>query len=246
MSQSDHKTLALVQLADGVAHELNNIFTAVVGNLSLLNEQYGDQHPVVESVGEVLRTARRGMELSARLQAFAGRQQLRAKSVNVTRVVRSTIDVLRQSLLGGVSVNVALSSANCIAILDEEKLGTAIVELVNNAVAAMATPGSLSIDVSTVRFDDEDDDEDAGDLVMRSYVCVKVIDTGRGMPPDVAQRALDPLFTTKAANINSGWGLARVAGFVRQSRGQIIVDSKVGLGTRVEMYFPLAADLEVR
>jgi signal transduction histidine kinase len=239
MSQSDYKTMALVQLADSVAHELNNIFTAVVGNLSLLNEQYGDQHPVVESVGEVLRTARRGMELSARLQAFAGRQQLRARSVNVARVVRSTIDALRQSLLRGVSVNVALTSADCIAIVDEEKLGMAVAELVSNSVAAMALPGNLSIDVSAVRFDDEDGIEDTVGLPTRSYVCIKVIDTGCGMPPDVAQRALDPLFTTKAANINAGWGLARVAGFVRQSQGQIIVDSKVGLGTRVEMYFPL-------
>lgn len=240
MSQSDHKTLALVQLADGVAHELNNIFTAVVGNLALLNEQFGDQHPVVETVGEVLRTARRGMELSARLQAFAGRQQLRARPVSVTRVMRKTLNALRESLLREVTLNVALAPHDCIAIVDEEKLSLAITELVSNAVAAMTPPARLSIDVAPTCFD-ADDQPGWEERARGAYVCIKVIDTGRGMPPEIARRATDPLFTTKPRSINAGWGLSRVAGFVRQSRGQLVIDTQVGLGTRIEIYLPLVS-----
>lgn len=234
MADTDKMT-ALVELAGAVAHELNNIFTAVTGNLSLLDEDL--QGEPSYRINEVIRTAQRGINLSSKLQAFAGRQPLRRAQVNVNRLVGIIARNLSMDLLRGVNLRVLLCNEPCISFVDEDKLGSCCSEILHNAIAAMPKGGQITVETRLIGADKPA----MASPVSRpgDYVLIAISDTGKGMSPEVAARAVDPLFTTKEPGINSGWGLSNCAGFIRQSGGYITLASKVGLGTRVEIYLPL-------
>ena len=231
------KMTALVELAGAVAHELNNIFTAVAGNLSLLDEELPDRESSTR-IGDVIRTAQRGIALSAKLQAFAGRQPLKRKRVDVNSLVGKLVQELPRNLLTKTHVRISLAREECICLVDEDKLRACIVEVLRNALAAMPDGGQIAVE--TRRYV-------AGESIVANmpalrpgqYIVIAVSDAGKGMSPEVAARAIDPLFTTKAPGINAGWGLSNCAGFVRQSGGHLMLASRVGLGTRVEIYLPL-------
>jgi signal transduction histidine kinase len=241
MAVSDsEKMMALVELAGSVAHELNNIFTAVTGNLSLLDEDLGDGDTSAR-IGEVIRTAERGMLLSSKLQAFAGRQPLKRKRVDVNRLVGLLVQDLPPNLLNAVHLRVSLARGELPSFIDEDKLRASVQEVLRNALAAMPKTGGQIIVETRLCDTASQTEKDALLLRPGRYVLVAVSDTGKGMSDEVAKRAVDPLFTTKTPGINAGWGLSNCAGFVRQSGGYMTLASRVGLGTRVEFYLPLQA-----
>src|ERR1700710_81717 len=129
---------ALVELAGAVAHELNNIFTAVAGNLSLLEENDADRNACI---GDVLRTAQRGIVLSSKLQAFAGRQPLRRQRLDVSRLAGLVVRDLPAAKLDNVHLHIALAREDCICFVDEEKLRASLEEILRNALAAMLPSG---------------------------------------------------------------------------------------------------------
>jgi signal transduction histidine kinase len=229
---------ALVELAGAVAHELNNIFTAVTGNLSLLDEELPDGSETGARLGEVIRTAQRGIVLSSKLQAFAGRQPLRRKRIDVSRLAGRVVQELPAEQLENVHIRIALAREACPSFVDEDKLRACLGEILRNALSAM--PGGGQIVVET-RIHTAGDAPAKNALALRPgrYAMVAIGDTGKGMAPEIAARAVDPLFTTKTPGINAGWGLSNCAGFVRQSGGYMTLASKPGLGTRVEIYLPL-------
>lgn len=232
------KMHALVELAGAVAHELNNIFTAVSGNLSLLDDQLDDGDEAKARVGDVMRTAQRGIVLSSRLQAFAGRQPLKRKRVDVNRLVGRVIQDLPMSSLDGVHVRALFARETCCSFVDEDKLRDAVLAVLHNAIAA--TDKGAQIIVETRHHEAHETPTPAMPALRPGrYVMIAVSDTGKGMPPDIAARAVEPLFTTKTPGINAGWGLSACAGLVRQCGGYMTLASKVGLGTRVEFYLPL-------
>jgi signal transduction histidine kinase len=230
----EEKVEALVQLAATVAHELNNIFTAVSGNLSLLEDSFEHQSISAKVVDDVIQTARRGIELSEKLQAFAGRQKLNRSPFDLNSVVASTIADLKRSTLQHVDVELGLTASTCIVATDEEKFVRVLEELARNAAAAMDSRGQLIVATTASILNERQ----VGRLPAGSYVRLSIQDSGRGMPPEIAKRALDPVFSTKAGH--HGWGLARSAGFVRQSGGEIVLSSKPGRGTTANIFLPRA------
>jgi len=228
-TETSEKTAALMQLAGVVAHELNNIFTAVAGNLSLIDHAATEKEEMVATIRDVVRAAQRGIDLTAKLQAFAGRQPLKRKRVDVNHAVASTIRGIERDELRAIDVRIRLVKSICAVFVDEEKFCDTIVELARNAKAAMPDGGTLDVETRIER----------GTNHSGFVALVRVCDTGRGMPEDVAARALDPLFTTKKQGINTGWGLSRCAGFIRQCGGRMSISSRVGLGTEVEIRLPL-------
>jgi signal transduction histidine kinase len=229
MSEQDKMT-ALVQLAGGVAHELNNIFTAVMGNLSLLDETGLDDEQSAATIRDVVRSAQRGIALSAKLQAFAGHQALKRERIDLHRLIVATLRPLQSTLLRHVDLRIRLADGDCLVFADAERLSETITEIANNAQAAMPNGGRLLVETTL---------HDAPQS--RPYVRIAISDSGTGMPPEVAARALDPLFTTKHKHINAGWGLSNCVGFVRQSGGQMAIASAPGQGTRVDIFLPLQA-----
>jgi signal transduction histidine kinase len=226
------KEEALVQLAGSVAHELNNIFTAVAGNLSLLEASLDEDIPKASLVSDVIRTANRGIELSQKLQAFAGRQKLNRTRFDLNQSVARAIADLKRSLLRNIDIELSLLPASCVVAADEEKFQHVVEELIKNAAAAMNHRGWIVVATNQLVLQDNQ----VGRLPAGHYVRLNVRDSGGGMNPDVMRRALDPLFSTRSGH--QGWGLAKSAGFVRQCGGEIVLSSIRGQGTAAEIYFP--------
>lgn len=216
---------ALVQLAGTVAHELNNIFTAVAGNLSLLDQDFSGEQSI--TYRDIVRAAQRGIDLTSKLQAFAGRQRMDRRSIDLNKVISRTLTRLRHTL-SGVELDVALGNTEFIVYADEQKLSDTIVELIKNARTAMGDTGGRLI-VRTQR-------QQRGS---HPQVLLSIADNGSGMTPDVMARATEPLFTTNPHGIKAGWGLSNCAGFVRQSGGNMTLTSEPGRGTTVELSLPL-------
>ena len=222
------KMTALVQLAGTVAHELNNIFTAVTGNLSLLDQEIADSGNPSVTVRDIVRAAQRGIDLTSKLQAFAGRQRLNRRSIELNTVVSRAVVGLRLTLTG-ISIKIALADAQFIVYADEQKLSDTIVELIKNACAAMA-PAQGSLTIKTERRQQGN---------RHPQVLLSIADNGCGMTPEVAARATEPLFTTSPHGVKAGWGLSNCAGFIRQSGGTMTLASEAGRGTTVEIVLPL-------
>lgn len=217
---------ALVQLAGTVAHELNNIFTAVAGNLSLLDQDFSGEQSVTYQ--DIVRAAQRGIDLTSKLQAFAGRQRLDRRSIDLNAVVTRTLTRLRHTL-SGVELDVALGDSQFIVYADELKLSDTVIELIKNARTAMSdTGGRLTIRTQRLQRGNN-----------HPHVLLSITDNGAGMTPDVMARAAEPLFTTGPHGIKAGWGLSNCAGFVRQSGGTMTLTSEPGRGTTVELSLPL-------
>lgn len=225
---SGDKTTALVQLTGTVAHELNNIFTAVTGNLSLLDQEmlaHGEQNGTVR---DLMRAVQRGIALTAKMQAFAGRQRLHRQHLDLNHLVATTLQVLRPSL-STVDLRLKLAEGKFVVYIDQDRMVEAIGELVKNARAALPqTGGRLTVETLA-----------AEDARKRPCVLLRVRDNGRGMTPDILARATEPLFSTNPHGIHTGWGLSNTSGFVRQSGGLLTISSQAGSGTSVDILMPL-------
>ena len=222
----------LVHLAGTVAHELNNIFTAVTGNLSLLESGAAHEGDNAGLIKDVLRTANRGIELSHRLQAFAGRQKLNLTLFDLNQSVATVITGLKRSVLRHVDIDLALMPTACFVAADEEKFEHMLQELARNAAAAMNHRGWIIIRTEHATLSTGE----VGKLPVGQYVKLIVRDSGSGMSPDVMRRALDPLFSTRPGH--QGWGLAECAGYLRQCGGDIILTSTKGQGAAAAIYLP--------
>ena len=233
---------ALVHLAGEVAHELNNIFTAVTGNLSLLSEQVELEGVPAGMIEEISRTAQRGIALSQKLQAFAGRQPLKRKPVDIGRVLLDSARELGEILPGSVKISLTRPAPGSVCFVDEDKLRATLKELATNAVTAMDGRGTLGFEVIRQSVGSNND----LNLRAGAYACIRVTDSGPGMEPEIAARALDPLFSTRTSHISAGWGLSNCAGFLRQSGGCMHLRTNAGAGTAVELYFPLNVSAPAR
>jgi PAS domain S-box-containing protein len=232
------KMEALGQLTGGIAHDFNNLLTVVMGSAELLREAKDParQQALAETI---MRAAERGSELAHRLLAFARRQPLAPKTIDVNHLVQGMQSLLAQTLGEHIEVRVAAAAKLLPAHVDGGQLETAILNLAINARDAMPAGGRLTIETRNVHLD-PGFMAGVGDPPPGDYVMVAVSDTGMGMTPEVKARAFDPFFTTKDFGKGSGLGLSMVYGFVRQSGGYVTLYSEPGLGTTVKLYFPPA------
>jgi signal transduction histidine kinase len=152
----------------------------------------------------------------------------------VVQVLAGTVRLLREKLPKNINLELAPLSKSFTSFVDEEKLRSMLLELASNAVVAMNGKGSLRFETVEISVDAENE------LGLRagSYLRIAVSDDGKGMEPDIAARALDPLFSTRSSHINVGWGLSNCAGFARQSGGAMHLRTAAGNGTSVEIYIP--------
>lgn len=233
------KMEAVGQLTGGVAHDFNNLLTVVLGNAALLVEAL-ERDPELRSQAElVYAAAQRGANLTRRLLAFSLKQVLEPRSTDVNRLVGRMDGLLRSALGGQVEITTVLSKDLWPATVDPAQLESAILNLAVNARDAMPGGGSLRIETENRGPDERhgpyDPEERSG-----SYVVVTVSDSGGGMTPEVAARAVEPFFTTKEVGKGTGLGLSMVYGFVKQSGGFLTLTSELGRGTTVKLFLPRA------
>ena len=230
------KSEAIGQLTGGVAHDFNNLLTAMMGNLDcIVGKAPGTE--VAKHADAALRAARRGANLTQQLLAFARQQRLEPKPTNINELVGAMSELLVRSLGGTIRVELALSRSLWTALIDPNKIESAILNLAINARDAMTDGGTLTLETANLRV--EPLTRVAG-LAPGDYVMIAVADTGNGMPEEVRERAFDPFFTTKDVGKGSGLGLSQVYGVARQSGGTAEIHSIVGQGTTVRIYLPRA------
>ncbi len=232
---------AVGQLTGGLAHDFNNLLTVVIGNLDLLEESVGANPAAADHAARAMKAATRGAALTKQLLAFARRQPLDAKVLDINERVSATLDLLRRTLGEEIEVRTALAPDLWPAMADPSQLETALVNLAINARDAMPKGGRLSIETANKRID-ESYVAKSFDAAPGDYVMLAVSDTGHGMPPEIVSRVFEPFFTTKPSGKGTGLGLSMVYGFVRQSQGHVQIYSEVGHGTSVRLYLPRSAD----
>jgi|HubBroStandDraft_6_1064221.scaffolds.fasta_scaffold23495_3 DNA-binding response OmpR family regulator/nitrogen-specific signal transduction histidine kinase len=223
--RQSQKMEAIGQLTGGLAHDFNNLLTAVVGNLDYIRMRSSE--PNVRRWAEnAFNAAQRGTKLTAQLLAFSRTQKLDTVPVDVNALIDGMRDLLNQSLGANVTVKFELETSLPPATADVNQLELAVLNLSINSRDAMPEGGTVTITTATAN---------------PNSIVVSVADTGAGMPPDVLARAFDPFFTTKPTGKGTGLGLSQVYGIVRQAGGEVVIDSKVGKGTKVSLRLPRAA-----
>jgi PAS domain S-box-containing protein len=232
------KMEAVGQLTGGIAHDFNNLLTGIVGSLDLLQTRLsqGRTDNVARYINAAMTSANRAAALTHRLLAFARRQPLIPKSVDVNQLVVSLEDLLRRTIGETIDLEILAADDLWCTLCDPNQLESALLNLAINARDAMPDGGKLTISTANARLDSVTADTPA--LSPGDYICIVVADSGVGMSAEVAARAFDPFFTTKPIGQGTGLGLSMIYGFARQSNGHATIDSKMGQGTSVKLYLP--------
>ena len=228
------KMEAIGQLTGGVAHDFNNVLQIISGNLHLL-QMVGDVNPQgMARIENALNGVERGARLASHLLAFARRQPLQSAVVDLTPVLADMDDMLRR-VLGPRAVVIAdIATRLWNTDVDVSQLNNVILNLAINARDAMGGDGTLTIRARNLPSGSEQLSK-IGDG-QGDYVLIEIADTGSGMSSEVMQRAFEPFFTTKPTGQGTGLGLSMAYGFVKQSGGEIALQSTLGAGTCVQIY----------
>jgi signal transduction histidine kinase/FixJ family two-component response regulator len=235
--RQSQKMEAVGQLTGGVAHDFNNLLTVVLGNLEMLEEQLASEQGLVLLRG-ALDAVRSGAELTSKLLAFARRQPLEPKLIDLRDHIDEAATLLRRTLGETIEIRTSGPDDLPLALADPAQLQNAILNLTLNARDAMPNGGTLVLRVAASDTDPDNGAAHTEGVRPGRYVLLSVTDTGVGMPPEVRERAFEPFFTTKAAGQGSGLGLSMVYGFAKQSRGHARILSEPGQGTTVRIYLP--------
>jgi signal transduction histidine kinase len=229
------KMEAIGRLTGGVAHDFNNLLMAVLGNLDLLARRITDPKHL-KYIEQARAAGERGAKLTAQLLAFARRQRLEAKPIDVNQAVQAAAGLLRSTLGGGHVLDCETAPDLWPAIGDVTQVELMIVNLALNARDAMPEGGRIAISAANVRLTDPPAQPEAPPV--GEYAVITVADTGEGMAPEVVARAFEPFFTTKPIGKGSGLGLPQVLGLAKQLGGGVQIETAAGQGTTVRVYLP--------
>jgi len=227
---------AIGKLTGGIAHDFNNLLAAVIGGLGLLEKKAQLGEDEAKILGMTKRAAEQGSELVRRLLAFARKQTLEPRAIDMAELRSSVSDLLAHTLGGLVQLEWTISDDVSAAFADPAQLELALVNLIINARDAMPDGGTVLITVSPYVTKEED----FPGLTETSYISLCVSDDGMGIPAEHLEMVLEPFFTTKDVGKGSGLGLPMVYGFAKQSNGAFRIASEVGRGTRAELLIPYA------
>lgn len=231
------KMEAVGNLTGGVAHDFNNVLQIISGNLQMLAAT-GDADPLVRRrLNAAISGVERGAKLAAQLLAFARRQPLEPRVVNIARLLRNMDEMLRRALGEAFELETVVGGGLWNTSVDTNQLENVLLNLAINARDAMGAHGKLTIEVGNTLLDDSYADAHQ-EVNAGQYVMLAVTDTGSGMTPDVLERVFDPFFTTKPEGHGTGLGLSMVYGFVKQTGGHIKIYSEPGSGTCIKIYLP--------
>jgi NO-binding membrane sensor protein with MHYT domain/nitrogen-specific signal transduction histidine kinase/ActR/RegA family two-component response regulator len=230
---------ALGRLTGGVAHDFNNLLTVVIGALDVILRNPEDAARRQRLGQAALIAARRGQRLTAQLLAFARQQPLQPELRELNALIRQAEPLLRRAMSERVRLMVRLSDESAVARIDPAQFEATLLNLIVNAVdASTSAGGEIVVETKLCAVS-------AGEvatLAPGQYFRMSVADDGQGMSPDVIKHIFEPFFTTKPPGKGTGLGLSQVYGFVKQSGGEIQVDSAEGAGTRFSIFLPVTAE----
>jgi len=227
---------AVGQLTGGVAHDFNNLLMAVLGSLELLRKRVPDDPQILRLLDNATLGAKRGATLTQRMLAFARRQELDARPLDLARLTHGMSELLERSLGSQAQLEVDIPAGLPMVRADENQLELALLNLSVNARDAMPDGGVIRIGAGAEQVKSGD----ATGLAPGLYLRLTVRDTGEGMDEETLARATEPFFTTKGVGKGTGLGLSMVHGMTAQMGGRLVLKSKVGEGTVAEIWLPAA------
>ena len=228
---------AVGQLAGGVAHDFNNVLTAITSYCDLVATAVGDDRDARANVEGIRSAAARAAEMTQQLLAFSRRQVLELAPIDLNTALRDQSRLLERLLGDDISIRLSLAPDLDAVTMDAGQLGQIVMNLAVNARDAMPDGGVLTIETQNVELDRA---STTTGIVSGSFVLLAVSDTGCGMDADTAGRIFEPFFTTKDPGRGTGLGLSTVLGIVEQSGGRLSVYSEPGIGTTFKVYMPSA------
>ena len=227
---------AIGQLTGGVAHDFNNLLMAILGSLSLLRKKITPVPQNLKLLDNAILGAKRGATLTRRMLAFARRQDLDSRPIDLSQLVRGMTELLQSSIGPGISIETQFPLGLSNALVDENQLELAILNLCVNARDAMPEGGAIIISAREQIVEASH----ATQLPPGRYVCLTISDRGEGMDQETLQRATEPFYTTKGIGKGTGLGLSMVHGMAEQVGGRLILKSRKGEGTEVAIWLPVA------
>jgi C4-dicarboxylate-specific signal transduction histidine kinase/ActR/RegA family two-component response regulator len=228
------KMEAVGQLTGGVAHDFNNLLAVILSNLDLLRKRTKDDGRALRLIDGAIGGAQRGATLTQRLLAFARRQDLSPRVIDVPELVAGMSDLIRRSLGPEIQITTAFPASLPAVKADPNQLELVLLNMMVNARDAMPLGGAITISARAEIVGAGG----ASGLKPGSYVCITVTDTGLGMDAATLARATEPFFTTKGVGKGTGLGLSTVHGFAVQSGGTLRLTSQPGVGTTAEIWLP--------
>jgi two-component system cell cycle sensor histidine kinase/response regulator CckA len=239
------KMESLGTLAGGIAHDFNNILAGILGYASFLKSKLSPDHDFFKYVDTIERSAIRAADLTSKLLAFTRSDKVNHKPLNINKLIRETLEIIRHTIDKSISVETKLDDSLPTIVGDAGQIQQVVMNLCVNARDAMSHGGKLTISSEKVLSTDTDAQKPAA-VKAGAYLQVSVRDSGTGMDQDVLARIFDPFFTTKAKGQGSGLGLPVVYGIVKGHDGFITVGSQPGLGTVFNIYFPASSTPEIQ
>ena len=240
MLRQSQKMEAVGQLTGGIAHDFNNMLQGIAGSLELIQTRLAQGR--TEEVGRfalaAMTSVTRAAALTHRLLAFARRQALDSRPVNVNQLVVGMEELIRRTVGPAIVVEMVISGGLWPTLCDANQLENALLNLAINARDAMPEGGRLTVETANAHLDEAYARSQGDGLKPGQYVAVSVTDTGTGMPAEVAAQVFEPFFTTKPLGEGTGLGLSMLYGFVKQSEGHVRVYSEEGRGTTMRLYLP--------
>lgn len=245
MLLQSQKMEAIGRLTGGVAHDFNNLLTVILGNLQFLRKRVAGDERAQMLIDKISKAASSGGDLNNRLLSFSREQALERELIVVSEMLEEMKEFLTRLLGETIKLSMDISDHESAVLTDRTQLQNAILNICVNARDAMTRGGELLITTASVRrprhqITGEDSAEET------DYVEISLTDNGSGIPAEIQKQIFEPFFTTKEKERGTGLGLSTVYGFIRQSGGNITVNSREGEWTRFRIFLPLADTVTVQ
>ncbi len=239
--RQSHKLESVGRLAGGVAHDFNNMLGVILGHVEMALESVGENHELYPDLEEIQKAALRSAELTRQLLAFARKQTISPRILDVNQTIAGMLKMLRRLI--GENVELVWKPGTDLwpVYLDPVQLDQILANLAVNARDAIGEVGELILQTGNIALD-ETYCRDNPQCLAGDYVLISVSDTGCGMSPEILEHVFEPFFSTKQQGQGTGLGLATVYGIVHQNHGYITVYSELNLGTTFNIYLPRHSD----
>ena len=234
------KMEAIGQLAGGVAHDFNNILTAILGNAEMAAMKTPADHPARPNLTRILEAGARASHLVQQILTFTHQQEFSRTVLNLTTVIHEALNLLQATLPANIKLTAACETDAPPVLADATQIHQVVMNLCTNAWHALkGQPGQITMELTPITLPRALRSFHAT-LQPGHYARLSIRDTGCGMEPETVERIFDPFFTTKPVGQGTGLGLSVVHGIIRGHEGAIVVESRPGQGTTFHLYFPAA------
>jgi signal transduction histidine kinase len=231
---------AIGVLAGGVAHEFNNILMGVSGYVELLRKDFPGNEKTDRYLQQMAASTQRMAQLTNQLLAYARGGKYHSEAIKVNDLVEDTISLIRRNMEPAIRIEVYLSEDVLSIVADRTQIQMALTAILSNAEEAIDGQGLIRI-VTRNEVIDEEFAETHTELTEGPYICLKIIDDGKGMDEETRKKIFEPFFTTNFQG--RGLGMAAAYGIVKNHKGAIIVDSELDKGTQVRIYLPASREI---